>query len=311
MDKFEYRLRRGAGRPPFRPMLAVAIASFTLIVLCLVLVEVPDGIDNVISTALGMLGMLFRDLVRGDDDTEYPRTPAGGSGRQAERPPVPDEPQRPPKRHAGGAETARQSPRTPPPELAEAPPDDWDWPAVFSHTLDVEGRFVSVDSNGARVCCGVNEGAHPELRMWAALPKPAKGEALPVDPAALPEIEEVYRAQYWESEIVESVARWPMLRQCVFDTRVRSGRGGATWRLQEIALPKGQRDGKWGPATRAAVQALAEAQGDAAATDLLCDARAAYVRRAARKNPALRPLTDGLLARVERFRPPRPAEGAA
>ena len=177
---------------------------------------------------------------------------------------------------------------------------------VFHH----EGLWYHIDVDGGRCCVGVNENANPDSPVWDRVDelwpvKLAEGEKRKVDdPQLLSMVANVYRTKYWESSICMAFDDYPTLRTQVFDMRVRTGIKGPTWRLQTFCfgLRSTQRDGKWGPATKAAVLAKVAEVGEIAANNELVDIRNAFIERATNKGQSPKNMRRGLLARSESFR---------
>ena len=106
---------------------------------------------------------------------------------------------------------------------------------ALEHTLKAEGMFLSWDTNGALVCCGINKEANPDWAGWDLVEDlyarmPEKGEKFPVENEPLLEqIAIKYHNDYWNSPICKVFEEYPIFRSQIFDIRVRSGRGGATY----------------------------------------------------------------------------------
>lgn len=141
--------------------------------------------------------------------------------------------------------------------------------AALAFVLEHEGVYSNrPDDPGGETVCGIARRYHPEWSGWpmvdAITARGVSGGALrgeiltsaPLDDA----VAEFYRANYWQpvglDELPEGMA------VCLFDSFVNGGLGsGAQWAQKSVNLLHGNPrlvvDGRYGPASRAAVAEIA------------------------------------------------------
>lgn len=154
-----------------------------------------------------------------------------------------------------------------------------------------EGGFVDHPADpGGRTNRGVTQKVYDD---WRARQGAARRDVKAIDDA---EVHAIYESGYWLPPRCDLLAEPLDLVQ--FDTAVNMGPGRAV-RLLQKALGCGV-DGDFGPATRRAVDACREEPG--AAVIAYCDAREAYYRGLAEKNPKLRVFLKGWLNRLGALR---------
>ena len=184
--------------------------------------------------------------------------------------------------------------------------DDERFAAALAATIAHEGGWkLHRDSNGAAAYCGVNRAANPDWRGWDLLPDAAPARARTIDtPELRTLVGEVYRERYWDSTVCRFCQRWPRIRAQVFDLTVNHGTAGAAERLQEACQRDGASiadDGRMGPATEQAIEALVSQHGEDAANNLIVEARADFYGRLAAK-PGRKRYLKGWLRRAESYR---------
>ena len=194
------------------------------------------------------------------------------------------------------AEPEEKEPKAPPFDSNERQFERW-----FDHILKVEGQVLSVDTNDARVCVGVNEAYHPDLPFWSTLESVKPGEQKPVtNHLLLREIKEFYRDEFWDRPVCRFFIPWPDLRFNVADCYVRTGYGRIRVTIQRWAGC--DVDGKWGPGTRQAVKDYLAATDEFAANNAFCDVRQAMLDEEVAKSPTKRAMAAGLKARIDACR---------
>ena len=135
---------------------------------------------------------------------------------------------------------------------------------AFTATLVNEGfPGYATDNNGAEVCAGINRAYWPGWGGWPIIDAlEAKGAnraginaALKADARLAPLVQDFYRRNFWVDwmeHLAQPVANW------AFDKSVNMGIGQAVRLIQRAAGVTD--DGKFGPATLAAVNACDPAQ---------------------------------------------------